>query len=88
MAEILRTGVIEGRAGWFSGDHRREKIKLWFGEKLNDVIHNGEDWTRYVESSEPFTTLSEQAWRLEQIASAARKQKPKFQFATTPIDNL
>jgi hypothetical protein len=88
MAEILRTGVIEGRAGWFSGDHRREKIKLWFGEKLNDVIHNGEDWTRYVESSEPFTTLSEQAWRLEQIASAARKQKPKFQFATTPLDKL
>lgn len=79
MAEILRTGMIEGRSGWFSGDPRREKFRVWFGEKLNDVPHNGEDWDRYIQSSDPFKTLSEQAWRLEEIARAAQRQRQKFE---------
>ncbi len=88
MAEILRTGVIEGRAGWFSSDPRRGSMRTWFGEKVHDVAHNGEDWHRAVTSGDPFLMLTEQAHRLDVVAKAAKKggrSAEKVRFAAEDL---
>ena len=57
MADIWSSGEITGRGGRFSGDYRAASSPVFFGLTLSEVLHHGEDWSRYLETDILFRSL-------------------------------
>lgn len=86
LKDFQDTGVIVGRGAWFSGDRRTDLA--FFGETLEEVAHHGEDWRRYLESSNEFQEAFIQKTKFFDLANHLRKQAKSFPMWSTPMIKL
>lgn len=79
LVDFQQTGIVTGRGNWFSGDPRTNLV--FFGESLKEVVHHGEDWRRYLESSQEFQEaliLKTKFFDLATDLREAAKKQPRW----------
>jgi hypothetical protein len=83
MIDIARTGLITGRGNAFSGDTRRDLV--FFGSvDAGDVLYNGEDTLRAVQSSEKFVEAWKEMWREEEDLNRLMARFDRYKDSWVP----